>query len=300
MNKTLREILARKSRRLETVPDAFVNFSIQFQKDTLSDIVSLLSTLDREGGNIALTQRNLVLIEEIGNGITELFSGDDYLDAVAAFAGEFDVQQTINSSYFQELVDDYQEPIIATELVERGKTNAIGLLVDDAIVDNIANPIKSQISSAVSSKASYTDTLNVIRTLWTGDDNLDGLLQRYSRQIVSDAFAMTDASYGKTVSDELGLDWFLYTGGLIKTTRCFCKERNGKFYHRKEIEGWGMGKGIGACRSGELWAGSMRGTNSETIFIMRGGYNCQHNFGAVSESVVPQVDIERAQNLGFI
>lgn len=300
MNRTLREILERRSRRLETVPDAFVNFSIQFQKDTLADVVSLLSSLDRDGGNIALTERNLVLIEEIGNGIAELFNGDDYLDAVAAFAGEFDLQKQINASYFDELIEGYQEPIIAGQLVERGKTNAIRLLVDEAIVDNIANPIRSQIASAVSSKASYTDTLNVIRTLWTGDDNLDGLLQRYSRQIVSDAFAMTDASYGKVVSDELGLDWFLYTGGLIKTTRCFCKQRNGKFYHRKEIEQWGMGKGIGACASGELWAGAMKGTNAETIFIMRGGYNCQHNFGAVSEAVVPKEDIERAKNLGFL
>ena len=80
------------------------------------------------------------------------------------------------------------------------------------------------------------------------------------------------------------MKYYLYTGGLLKSTRPFCKERNGKFFKKEEVQSWG---------DLDDWAGKMEGTNSKTIFQTAGGYNCQHSILPVSEAVVPKKVIER-------
>jgi hypothetical protein len=96
---------------------------------------------------------------------------------------------------------------------------------------------------------------------------------------------MTDRSYTQTIADEVGYNWFLYAGGLMKTTRQFCKERNGGYYHRNEVAEWPQTAGD--------WNGKMYGTNESTIFVTAGGYNCQHSIMPVSVFAVPKADINR-------
>jgi hypothetical protein len=63
----------------------------------------------------------------------------------------------------------------------------------------------------------------------------------------------------------------------------------GRYYHKKEVE-----------ESASLeWAGKIAGTNSSSIFINRGGYQCGHQWLAVDTLGVPKSARDRAQMKGY-
>jgi hypothetical protein len=63
---------------------------------------------------------------------------------------------------------------------------------------------------------------------------------------------------------------FRYVGGVIQTSRGFCRSHNNKVYTRKQIE---------TIWRGNSWGGKSPGNP----FIVRGGYNCRHFFVPVVE-----------------
>jgi len=74
-------------------------------------------------------------------------------------------------------------------------------------------------------------------------------------------------------AEEVGADYFLYIGGLIETSREFCKERDGKVFTAEQIASWDNGQGLPAD-------------------IYLGGYNCRHSLRPISQ--------ELAEDLGLI
>ena len=89
-----------------------------------------------------------------------------------------------------------------------------------------------------------------------------------------------DAEFAKA----LDLNYAIYAGGEIKTTRTFCDQHNGKVYNREEIEELGE----------DNWQGKKDNNN---IFIDAGGYNCRHNWDFISYQLAKRIrpDIERSK-----
>lgn len=283
----LADILAEKDRNLASVPDAFVDRMVLAQREMLAEVTALLGAFDRNGSLITVTKSNLIKAEEITDLLSQLFKGGEYFKAVETLADQFDQQALLSDEYFKIADPDFTVPPIANDVFLTRKADAMQMLLGDGlgatVSANVSAPIKRELINAVTTGASYSDTLKSLRNLIEGTPDRDGLLTRYSRLIVSDTFAMTDRSYTQTIADEVGYDWFLYAGGIIDTTRPFCKEHNGRYYHRNEIEGWAK----------QDWQGKMYGTNESTIFVTAGGYNCQHSIMPVSVFAVPKADINR-------
>jgi hypothetical protein len=83
-----------------------------------------------------------------------------------------------------------------------------------------------------------------------------------------------NAEYIQTIADDLDVEYYLYQGTIIADTRPFCEARSGRFFTKEEVQKWPNLKG---------WQGRMAGTNSSTIFIYRGGYNCRHQLWPVAK-----------------
>ena len=136
-------------------------------------------------------------------------------------------------------------------------------------------------------KAVKTRTKDIFTSLVKGDLTRLELIDKMS-QISGDSFgvASTVIDTGLSivgrerindVAVDLGLTWYRYIGGVIRTSRDFCIERDGGYYHQEEIEEW----------ADEDWDGKIDGTDAETIFSYCGGYNCRHDLIPVHESSVP-------------
>lgn len=276
-SKEIERIVNDKVNRLENVPSAFADRMVQIQRAKFNDIIRLLDELDYSGGNIVINQANLLRIEQIVEQAKDLLTTGEFETVVGELMVEFDEQAAITYRYFNAAFDGFEIPTIANEILAQKKREAVIDLLNSTD-QYLTNPMRQALSNAVTSGASRQDVIDVFRLLIEGDENTVGRLERSTRQIVSDTFALSDRAVTNTVSDAINAGWFLYTGGLLDTTRPFCKARNGKYFTRKEVESWGA---IGD------WDGKMAGTDEKTIFVTAGGYNCQHSILPVSEAVVP-------------
>ena len=281
----VREIVEEKIGRLSSVPDAFETQIERVQRASLRAVLDALDTLDTKDGLIVLSERNLLRVEQLTELIKEILTGPEYQSAVRSLMGEFDAQAALTFAYFDEVTDKLTVPRITQAILAERKKLTVATLLELSD-QRISGPLREVISNAVIGGSKRADLLDAVRLLVVGDDKTDGRLLSASRQIVSDSFASADAAVTMEVTRQTGLEWFLYTGGLLDTTRPFCKARVNKFFHITEVQKWPQ----------DDWAGKIPGTDAQNIFITRGGYNCQHALLPVSEFAVPTADRARIKN----
>ena len=101
-------------------------------------------------------------------------------------------------------------------------------------------------------------------------------------------------------AEEAGAEFFYFQGRPIQTTRPWCREREGKYWHIEEIREWGR-----KAANGDGWDGMVEGTNEQTIFIHLGGWfgernSCRHVLVPVLRSAVNREDLDRMREKGLI
>lgn len=281
-SKEIRALVSEKLNRLESVPNAFLSSMEKIQRTKFKDVVSLLDMLDYEGGSLVVSEANLLRVEALVDEIKGVLTGAEFEKALGGLMGEFEQQAVLNYAYFETVDSAFAIPQISSAIVKERQAATIASLLDSTN-QYLSNPTREAIASSIQSGGSRQDLIDTLRLLVQGDKDVDGRLLRSTRLIVSDAFALNDAAVTESISENLGLEWYLYTGGLIDSTRPFCKARNGKYYHKTEVEKWANLK----------WQGKMPNTDKKTIFLTRGGYNCQHSLLPVSEEVVPPEVVNR-------
>ena len=101
-------------------------------------------------------------------------------------------------------------------------------------------------------------------------------MKRYAGQILNDSLREFDAQLNLAKSDEAGLTYAVYLGNVIPTTRDHCRlvrqgrydKRNGGLFTKDEVR--------------KLWKRNWKGKKGGDPFIVRGGYNCRHQWSFVN------------------
>lgn len=282
--------LLKKNTRLRTIPGNFVKKLKSVQRNQWKILDSIIKDMELKGTSISPIRANLLLIDKIKESLYEDLLKGEYKDAVKEFAAEFKKQVDYNDNYYTKISDNYNG-LLGEDVVNRIQKVTVTNLVEDTIKTNFLNPIEGTLTSAVASGAGFNETLSMLNDFIEGNEDEAGGIQRWAKQLAHDSFANSDRAYGNAVSDELGLEFYLYAGDEIQTTRCFCLERYGKYFHWKEIAAWGRGDDVGSC--GYPWAGMNRDTTEDTIFNYAGGYGCLHSISGVSIFDVPEDVVRR-------
>ena len=102
--------------------------------------------------------------------------------------------------------------------------------------DAVKNQIKDFALKSVMGQAGWQDTKKNLEKLIAGDKDNLGALQKYHRNFSYDLLSQVDRATGKTYADDLKFEFAIYEGGLIETSREFCKKHNGNVYHILEIQ----------------------------------------------------------------
>jgi hypothetical protein len=284
----IEKIVKEKISRLSEVPETFVNDVVKTQAEVMRDIERIVFGLDREGDVFVLNEKNLSLINSIDDVLKETIFNDEYSEAL--------------TSYFVELGVGFEDKDLYKLTMRASQKNAITLLGEDAFSQQLIVPITQTLQESINSSVSFLETMETLRVFIEGNEDVEGKMESYVKRISYDAFSSSDRSYTNVISNDLGLEFFRYQGGEVEDTREFCEERKGKYFHKKEIEGWGKGDkccGLSWPDSQGKWQGRNVATNSATIFTFAGGYNCKHSIIPVSVKSVPKNVIERAVEAGY-
>ncbi len=184
---TLSELIAEKTRRLTTVPDAYLTDVERAQKRLFPQIVDILRQLSVDSaGNIILNAANLTLASDVKALVQDILSQSEYITAVREFASQMTEQGKVSNELFAKAFDGFTPRPIAEALLKTTQRNAVDLMVNAIGNQRFADVVRENIETAISSNAGFTETVRQLQTIVTGDDEVDGKLLQYNRQIAHD------------------------------------------------------------------------------------------------------------------
>jgi len=257
--------MAIEKRMDDALPKVFAKLSDQ--------VIDLASNLSLDAKDRAKSLKEMIkLKKDISDTIV---NNSLYQAQVAEVVAGFDQLAKLSNDYISVILDDFKpktelykailETNIATTkdaLLGAGIRNNFGTAIQEVLKDNIAG---------IGTRSELNKTL---RKFIEGTDTEKAFLERYIKQTTNDSVMTFNAEYIQTIADDLDVQYYLYQGTLIQDSRPFCVARSGRFFTKEEVQAWPNLKG---------WQGRMAGTNSSTIFIYRGGYNCRHQLWPVAK-----------------
>jgi hypothetical protein len=137
---------------------------------------------------------------------------------------------------------------------------------------SIGQTIAENITSALSGGVTLSDFRRQFRAAFTGPGV--GYPEYQYLTFTRDLFQAVDRETNKIYADELGIDYFLYSGTIKDNTRPFCKARAGNYYSREEVKSWKDLDFQGKIKVGY------------NPFTHCGGYNCRHHLSAITRETL--------------
>ena len=187
----------------------------------------------------------------------------------------------ISNPFTKRLADKvYQNTLVGREFVElekelRQTINGIYSKSDDREAQKLVSFIKAN-KNKKSMQSEVDKAVATLQSKFARDRAGDNML-KYSSQLLNDGLREFDAQVNAKKSFDAGLTFIKYFGDIIPTTRQICRDvLNGRYRKRKSnlftIE-----------EVRQLWQRqSWSGKKSGDPLVVRGGYNCRHQWTYVN------------------
>lgn len=247
----------------------------------------LYDALDRENGLLIDTPANLRRankVEEIFNR----FQAARINREVRTFASELLEVGGLSAEYYRGI--GFADTKIQIEAALDRLRAVIGLSADNEVLpgsylwrlartDELRGELRTYTVNAISGKIPYSNYKNGLEALVKGTPDVDGFLVRYWRQYAYDTYNQSNEIVSGHIADNLGLDWFIYQGSIIQTTRRFCETKAGKVFSRSEALEWKNDPDLIDKKTKDTY----------NPFLERGRYNCRHFLTWISYDTAKQL-----------
>jgi hypothetical protein len=287
-DKEIREVI----KAMEKAINRFQGRVPKIQQGMFDALAEQLKDLSTKDGKVLNSIQNLKMIGNIRNKLERIVISPEYKSAVKEFMGAFETVSGLQQNYFTAFMEKFRPKatlkVLRNLSIDKTVNDLIGQGLQANVIDKVQNILRQNITVA-GSYASLTEQMrNHILTSETGE----GALERYSRTITTDAINQYSAQYHDAIAQDLKFNWGRYVGSNITTTRELCEYLTKKeWVHRDELpailEGKVDGHQCKISKSTGLPLGMIPGTTVDNFKVLRGGYNCGHQFFWVPDSVVP-------------
>lgn len=275
-----------------TANDRFASQIVRVQDQVYDDLVRILKDLQLDPeGYIKQSADNRKVLKEAQKSFDKIISESGYNQAIEQHLEVIPKIDSLNTQYFKTIADSFSVNKNFIKSLQAQSIQTINsYLLQDGLAAQVRIPLNEILNQNVNAGGQYSGMLKQLQTFINGNDRVEGRLLSYSRLLVRDTLFQYNRSFQQSVTADLKLEFYLYSGGLIDKSRVFCIERAGKYFHQKEIEAW----------ADLQWAGKSPLTTSSSIFILCGGYGCLHELIPVHRSIVPETVIQRNIEAGNI
>jgi len=239
-------------------------------------------TVVREGFN-KQAKRIEKAFKRIGNipiEFQELTKGD--LALVKNLKQQYFTQfKDVSNTFTRRLSEKvYQNTLVGSEFAVlekelRQTINGIYASSDDPEIQRLVNYINE--NKFDKSKQALVD--KSIQTLQSkfARDRAGENMKRYAGQILNDSLRDFDATLNFNKSQDAGLTFVKYYGDVIPTTRDHCRNIINGVYNKRKSGLFTVDE-VNALWTGRSW----KGKKSGNPLIVRGGYNCRHQWSYVN------------------
>jgi hypothetical protein len=241
-DQVVREGFNKQAKRIEKAFKRIGNIPVEFQELTKGDL-SLVQNLK---------QQYYTQFKDVSNTFTRRLSEKVY-------------QNTLVGSDFSDLEKELRQTI-----------NGIYASSDDAE----ANRLVKFIDNNKYKKSMQSRVDKAVQTLQTkfARDRAGENMKRFAGQILNDSLRDFDATLNFNKSKDAGLTFVKYYGDVIPTTRDICRRLVNGVIKSKRNDGLFTIDEIRRIWSSRSWSGKKSGNP----LVVRGGYNCRHQWSYVN------------------
>lgn len=255
------------------------------QTDLFNKLSLQLKDLETDSdGYILQSANNRKVMANAENTILSVFRDPYYVGAVTNYMGAIPKINDLNEQYFASISDSFKPNRVFLKSLQQQTISSVEKYVlQDGLESQVVEPLVSILNQNINSGGKFTGFMEQVKTFVEGNDKVDGRAVNYTRVYLRNVLFQYARSYQQSVTADLKLEWYLYSGGLIDKSREFCIERSGKYFHQSEVEGWAK----------LSWQGKDPLTTESSIFVLAGGFSCIHTIIPVSKIIVPKEDLAR-------
>lgn len=280
---------------LKQIDDAIAKFMASvpgIEGEIADEINMVVRKLDLKGNKIASSVSNLKAVGDLQRKIEKVVLNPEYVDSVKELVKQFTEISTIQNLYFKSIESSFSPSKLLDEVKKQSIADVVSNLTEQGIAANISLKIKDILKQNITGGGKYVDLQKQLSDFIQTNETGQGVLQRYAGQLVTDSIHQYSAQYSQVITADLGLDWYMYVGSNLETTREFCEYLTKKKYiHKSElpeiIKGHIDGHKCALDAKTDLPKGMINGTNESNFQVYRGGYNCGHQLIPVSKLAVP-------------
>lgn len=277
--KKIISIIRQRETLVDEIPSAYIKALERIQNDLYRNIFDYLdANLKRTGANIGTIGNltaNMQTVLALRDQITKFLRNNGYYEQIGNFTEKYKELTDLARDYYKALDLDptfTRRDLKTLALLRDTDTNF--LIVNDQRVINTTYTI---LTDSIARNITWRQLAEELKTLHTDTvlpdgRKLNGLLKYYNATYAQNAFAGFDRNIQLLKSQRLGLDKYLFSGGLLKDSRKFCVDRAGKVFTFEQIKSWGK----------LSWRGKAEGRD---IFIALGGHNCQHILSPITDEL---------------
>jgi len=228
------------------------------------------------------------------------FARENYAPLFEQFAVDIKTVVALNEEYFAATGSTERVKEIAKTvnkvigermgLDDAGKIIEGGYL-DTLIQDQTAKRQVQQFFHKTRALKNETQLKVELKEMVKGVKDNGGPVNRLFDNYVYDTYQEADRVSQNEYAEKLGMEAFIYIGGVVDGSRPFCKERNGKIFLRSEIDLFGTPNdkfGGYTNKSQGLFTGKPKDVYDP--FTQCGGYACRHHWGAIAKEFAVRKD----------
>jgi hypothetical protein len=176
-------------------------------------------------------------------------------------------------------VDLQNNPILGEALTQQATATTLELMTGAGVDANFTAQIQNIIKTWQTGKGNRASLNQLLRQAIKGDAKREARLSRYVKQVSNDSIEQFNRAYMETLTSDIDVDYWIYSGTTIKDSRPFCKARVGKAFTTKQVQSW----------ASLTWDGKIPATNKATIKTYLGGYNCRHRLLPISKEAYEEI-----------
>lgn len=280
--KKRQDLINDKSEKLNSSIERAQNKLFKYITDTF------LPSLETDANEALIPNDKMLFIPSMLDSYYDQFNEEELKPIVSTFASDITKLLKYNQKYYDGVKpSDEHGQIKESVLGALGISGAViagGSLLFNILTDRAAiAAIKTVVMAGIGTGLTITSLKIALKETIVSKSG--GLIKSLFNERLPDPYVKVDRFIGKKYQVALKLNYAIYQGGTIGTSREFCIERNNKVFSREEIAKFGT--------SADKWDGYTDKSKGEfqgksaiyDPFQDLGGYNCRHFYSWISDEL---------------
>jgi len=286
---------------VDTSINGFMGKVPSVEKAMYEEILKLTKELKIDSrGRIRNTIDNYKILSELRTRLERVVFTSEYKKASKKLLKSFDDINKVTNDYFATFATS---PTATTQdilkILRQESVNRTALYLGESGVNiNVISKVQEILQTNITSGGSYAQMQSDMKAFIQGDAESLGAFNKYANTFVVDGVNTYARTYQTLLTEDLNIEWYMYVGSLLETSRPWCKHMvDKKYIHKSELDTvlYDSVDGVEICSAEipcnsktKLPAGMKKDTTPQNLLVNAGGWNCGHKFIGVDSAVVPQ------------